>query len=124
MRKQFDRKPKSNFGGRSFDSRPKHSEGKSAGRFKAICGKCGASCDVPFKPSAVRPVLCKNCFKRDDVLDFRPNSRAEGGKRFDSDRSIAPSANTDQLQRQIAIINAKLDKILDILEDFEADDDD
>ncbi len=32
----------------------------------AVCGKCGAQCQVPFKPRAVeeggRPVLCKACF--------------------------------------------------------------
>lgn len=33
----------------------------------AVCGKCGAQCQVPFKPRPVeeggRPVLCLNCFK-------------------------------------------------------------
>jgi CxxC-x17-CxxC domain-containing protein len=32
----------------------------------ATCGKCGAACEVPFKPRPVeeggRPVLCKACF--------------------------------------------------------------
>lgn len=32
----------------------------------AVCGKCGAQCQVPFKPRSVeeggRPVLCKACF--------------------------------------------------------------
>lgn len=34
--------------------------------FDATCAKCGASCQVPFKPRPVeeggRPVLCKACF--------------------------------------------------------------
>ncbi len=32
----------------------------------AVCGQCGAQCQVPFKPRPVeeggRPVLCKACF--------------------------------------------------------------
>ena len=32
----------------------------------AVCGKCGAQCQVPFKPRPIeeggRPVLCKACF--------------------------------------------------------------
>ncbi len=36
---------------------------------QAVCAKCGADCEVPFKPRAVseggRPVLCLNCFRAD-----------------------------------------------------------
>ncbi|MFA6523620.1 MAG: zinc-ribbon domain containing protein [Candidatus Peribacteraceae bacterium] len=32
----------------------------------AVCAKCGAQCEVPFKPRPVeeggKPVLCKDCF--------------------------------------------------------------
>ena len=32
----------------------------------AVCAKCGADCEVPFKPRPVeeggKPVLCKECF--------------------------------------------------------------
>jgi CxxC-x17-CxxC domain-containing protein len=32
----------------------------------AVCSKCGAQCQVPFKPRSVeeggRPVLCRECF--------------------------------------------------------------
>jgi len=41
-----------------FADRPKH---------KAICAKCNAECEVPFKPRPVeeggKPVLCTACFK-------------------------------------------------------------
>lgn len=29
---------------------------------RAICADCGKNCEVPFKPSANRPVYCKDCF--------------------------------------------------------------
>ncbi len=30
--------------------------------YTAICADCGKSCEVPFKPSACRPVYCKGCY--------------------------------------------------------------
>lgn len=32
---------------------------------KAICSKCGKECEVPFKPTEGRDVLCNDCFRRD-----------------------------------------------------------
>ena len=57
-----DRRPS---GGRSFG----HSFGGGKGgggrapMFQAVCGNCGNSCEVPFKPTAGRPVLCSKCFE-------------------------------------------------------------
>ncbi|MDD5005217.1 MAG: hypothetical protein PHS93_01775 [Candidatus Omnitrophica bacterium] len=31
---------------------------------KVICADCGNECEVPFKPSADRPVYCKDCFSK------------------------------------------------------------
>ncbi|MCA9370720.1 MAG: hypothetical protein KC680_02040, partial [Candidatus Peregrinibacteria bacterium] len=28
----------------------------------AVCSECGADCQVPFKPSGDKPVLCRDCF--------------------------------------------------------------
>jgi len=36
-----------------IDSRPMH---------KAICADCHKECEVPFRPSADRPVYCKKCY--------------------------------------------------------------
>lgn len=30
--------------------------------YKAVCADCYKSCEVPFRPSAERPVYCKECF--------------------------------------------------------------
>lgn len=30
---------------------------------KAICSECGEKCEVPFKPTVDKPVLCSNCFQ-------------------------------------------------------------
>ncbi|MFW5705274.1 MAG: CxxC-x17-CxxC domain-containing protein [Nanoarchaeota archaeon] len=28
----------------------------------AICSECGAECQVPFKPTEGKPVMCRECF--------------------------------------------------------------
>ncbi|MDD5617509.1 MAG: hypothetical protein PHG69_00290 [Candidatus Omnitrophica bacterium] len=59
---------------------------------KAICAECGIECEVPFKPSADRPVYCKECFsKRREGGSFNPRHesapREEGfGRRRSFDR--------------------------------------
>lgn len=71
-------------GGRDRDDRPQ--------MYKATCGDCGEQCEVPFRPSGDRPVLCKDCFRGNDGGSDRPRreersfgrDRDRGGR--DSDR--------------------------------------
>ncbi len=30
----------------------------------AVCSECGKNCQVPFKPTADRPVYCQDCYKK------------------------------------------------------------
>ncbi|MCF6094865.1 zinc-ribbon domain containing protein [Microaerobacter geothermalis] len=32
--------------------------------YRATCSACGASTEVPFKPSGEKPVYCRDCFQR------------------------------------------------------------
>ncbi len=55
----------------------------------AVCGKCGAQCQVPFKPRPVeeggRPVLCKACFDAErggGGGGFRGNRGGDDGGSF------------------------------------------
>ncbi|MFC1629855.1 CxxC-x17-CxxC domain-containing protein [Patescibacteria group bacterium] len=59
---------------------------------KAVCSDCGKDCEVPFKPTGDKPIYCNQCFDR-------------GGK----------SKASSQLSKQLEIINAKLDRILEAL---------
>jgi CxxC-x17-CxxC domain-containing protein len=66
-----------------------------------VCDSCGKDCEVPFKPTKGKPIYCDECF----------GSNKEAG--------------TDELKKEIEILNKKLDQILKILgtefdyEDFE-----
>jgi len=31
---------------------------------KAVCADCGKECEVPFKPTAGRPVYCRDCYRK------------------------------------------------------------
>ena len=49
-----------------FDKRKPGSEPRERPReaTKAICSDCGKECEVPFKPTAGRPVYCRDCFAK------------------------------------------------------------
>ena len=63
-------------------------------RYEAVCAKCGKKCEVPFQPTAGKPVYCNQCFEKEK------NTRGKG---------------PDQFKQQFEILNAKLDKILNAL---------
>src|SRR3989338_7616753 len=60
----------------------------------ATCAKCGARCDVPFKPTGERPVYCSDCFRK--------------GDNFESKGAYQEKSEFDR-------INEKLDRILEAL---------
>lgn len=69
----------------------------------AKCSKCSKKCQVPFKPTRGKPVLCSDCFE---------GATGKTTKKF-SDRKGRSSASQDKLLLEI---NKKLDKILDALD--------
>lgn len=74
-----------------------------------VCDKCGKECQVPFKPSTNKPVFCDDCFRKDDSGNRRNfDSRSSSGQ---SQPGISPE--------QFNKLNAKLDRIIEILESFE-----
>jgi len=74
--------------------------------FKAVCDKCGKDCEVPFRPSAGKPIFCDNCFVRDPSTSS--GQRDKVGAR-------TSSKGGGQSNDQLAQINAKLDEILKAL---------
>jgi len=59
----------------------------------AVCDKCKEKCEVPFRPSKDKPIFCQDCFNKED----------RGGR----------SSNSSG--RQMAELNEKLDKIIELL---------
>lgn len=87
--------------------------------FSAICDKCGAECELPFRPTGDKPVYCSNCFEKTGGRDG--GERNFGGNRdFGGNNRRFESRDTkdytqDNTRAEIEAINQKLDKILSIL---------
>lgn len=87
-------------GGRKFsvrDHRERDFSDRSDRRskkFVIICDECGDECEVPFRPKTGKPVYCDPCFEKN-------NPSMEKG--------------VEELKEEIALINNKLDMILEML---------
>jgi len=93
-RRSFDR------GGRSGGDREMH---------QATCDKCGNKCEVPFRPTAGKPIYCNDCFgSKSGGGDRRGDRRGGGG----GDRR----GGNDQVAQQLNGLNSKLDKVIGLLE--------
>lgn len=100
--------------GKSFDRRRGPVE-----MHDAICSKCRNECQVPFMPTGSRPVFCSNCFEKEGDSGRGFDSRRES-KPFSKPVSVSSSNNFDN-SIQFKQINAKLDKIIGILQELELD---
>lgn len=100
------------FGGdRGGFSRDRNSERRSVEMYDATCSKCNKKCQVPFRPTGSKPVFCSECFGQQGDRGDRGNF-AQRNNNFQSQ----PSAGVD-----LSGINAKLDKIIAILQELELD---
>jgi CxxC-x17-CxxC domain-containing protein len=54
------------FGGGKFGGKPSFQKKEWGSRettmHKAVCSDCSKDCEVPFRPTGEKPVLCKDCF--------------------------------------------------------------
>lgn len=92
--------------------------------FKATCANCNRSCEVPFRPNGEKPVFCRDCFRKDDdrrdprggrdqsrdgrpSRDFKPRQSEYAADKKD--------AGLGEVTRQLATLEAKLNRILDII---------
>jgi len=102
----------SRFGGRS-GGRGGFSGGRDSRRFErkpiemhdVTCDKCGKECQVPFRPSGDKPVLCSDCFRQS----------GEGSSRSFGPRSRDRHSQSGMSSEQLSKIEAKLDKIIKAL---------
>jgi CxxC-x17-CxxC domain-containing protein len=86
--------------------------------FKTICSDCGKECEVPFKPNGNKPVFCRDCFqgkrtfegpRENNFPPRRPNFDDRGPHQGPPPPPPAPH------REEFAALNAKLDKILNLL---------
>lgn len=85
--------------------------------YPAVCSKCGKDCQVPFRPSGEKPVLCRDCF-REQGGDPRSHETRRPEERSFAKPAFQPSAPVQQndYKGQLDALTQKVDKILAILE--------
>jgi len=98
---------------------------------KVICDECKKPCEVPFLPTAGKPVYCNACFggKREMV----GGERGRGGDRFPRKNfgEYKTPARTDfgndinkvsgaEIKKQLEILNTKMDKLIKAIETLTA----
>lgn len=66
-------------GNGGFDRGNRNSGGRPE-MHKAVCSECGDNCEVPFRPTGEKPVLCSTCFGN---KNGGSDSRRSGGRNFD-----------------------------------------
>ena len=76
----------------------------------ATCDKCGKKCQVPFKPTGAKPVLCSDCFRQSEGSNTNFNSKSQGN---------FSNSGSGLSQDQFKQINTKLDKIIQTLQELE-----
>lgn len=86
--------PRSNFRESSFEKK----------MYRAECASCGTNCEVPFRPTGIKPVYCNNCFGKDGGSDFKSERR-----------DSRPEKRSESYAEQFKQVNAKLDAIMKAL---------
>lgn len=82
---------------------------------RVTCDECKKSCEVPFKPTAGKPVFCDECFR---------GQRQDRPRRdFGGDRPQAPkpsftvgSEGGNDVKKQLEQLNFKMDKLIASIE--------
>lgn len=108
---------KQSFGGRDRGFREERE------MFEAVCNECGNSCEVPFRPTGDRPVLCDNCFGggRPERQNFqqqtrRGNDRNDRGARTEQ----KPDHRIDELNHSVSELSSSIRDIMEKLNSIES----
>ena len=86
---------------------------------KTICSNCGKECEVPFIPNGKKPVFCRECFQNNRSSDsVKSDNNYPRRSNFEnrSNSQIDRPLEQPQYREPFEALNAKLDKILRILE--------
>lgn len=94
---------------------------RSVTMHKAVCAECHKECEVPFRPSGDKPVFCSECFggKREaGDRGERKEYNREPRREFNSSRAQSSGPSQEDLKKQLVEVNAKLDKLINVVEKF------
>ncbi|MFA5737086.1 MAG: CxxC-x17-CxxC domain-containing protein [Candidatus Paceibacterota bacterium] len=107
---------KKNFSNNRFGGKPnfRPRNTQPTEMFSAICSQCGEQCEVPFRPSGNKPVLCNKCFGKKDTPRFNDRDR-QPRREFGSFNSNK-NPQSDEIKKELVLLNTKLEKIISLLQ--------
>jgi CxxC-x17-CxxC domain-containing protein len=84
---------------------------------KTICSNCGKECEVPFKPNGSKPVFCRECFQNNRTSEPVRSENFPRRSNFEDrgNNQVSRPVAEPQYREQFESLNAKLDKILNLL---------
>lgn len=72
---------------------------RSGQTHKTTCDQCKRGCEVPFKPTGNKPVLCRDCFNEkrfnDEPREFKGNRSKSDSPKTTPDSRILKSIKSD-----------------------------
>lgn len=87
---------------------------------KATCDQCHKPCEVPFRPTAGKPVYCNACFggKKEMGGGDRNNSyKTPARTDFGND---VKKVSGEEIKKQIEVLNVKIDRLAGMIEKMTA----
>ena len=79
---------------------------------KAICDECKKPCEVPFRPTAGKPVYCNACFGGKKPMvesNYKTPSRTDFGNDI-------KKVSGEEIKKQIEVLNVKIDNLVKVIE--------
>jgi CxxC-x17-CxxC domain-containing protein len=102
---------RSDFGRGRSDRSESSFGGERKTMHSAVCGECGDSCQVPFKPRGDKPVYCSHCFGQQESAS---NSNFSKPREFKRETPVVSNDNKE-LIKKISDLISKLDQVIDVL---------
>ncbi|MBU0646984.1 hypothetical protein KKC67_01980 [Patescibacteria group bacterium] len=80
---------------------------------QVVCDECKKPCEVPFRPTAGKPVYCNDCFRKqgDSGRDRIPRRDFNDRPQFPKP-SFGNNEVGNDVKKQLELLNFKLDKLI------------
>ena len=80
---------------------------------KVTCDECKKPCEVPFRPTAGKPVYCSDCFRSMGGGSQDRAPRRDFGDRPQAPRpSFSNNEGGNDTKKQLELLNTKMDKLI------------
>jgi DNA-directed RNA polymerase len=87
---------------------------------KVTCDECKKPCEVPFRPTAGKPVYCSDCFRNQGGPSQDRAPRREFNDRPARPSFVVGNEGGNDTKKQIEMLSSKIDKLTAAIENLTA----